>query len=65
MTAVFIHLFLGWSIVPIHRNKPNITYRKTSSISRSKAQNLNVSHLVLQLSLPNSLKPNVKLRMKM
>ena len=41
------------------------TYRKTSSISRSKPQNLNVSHLVLQLSLPNSLKPNVKLRMKM
>ena len=53
MTAVFILLFLGWSIVPIHRNKPNITYRKTSSISRSKPQNLNVSHLVLQLSLPN------------
>ena len=41
------------------------TYRKTSSISRTKPQNLNVSHLVLQLSLPNSLKPNVKLRMKM
>ena len=41
------------------------TYRKTSSISRTKPQNLNVSHLVLQLSLPNSLKTNVKLRMKM
>ena len=42
-----------------------VLYRKTSSISRTKPQNLNVSHLLLQLSLPNSLKPNVKLRMKM
>ena len=40
-------------------------YHKTSSISRTKSQNLNVSHLVLQLSLPNPLKPNVKLIMKM
>ena len=43
----------------------NLFYRKTSSISRTKSQNLNVCHLVLQLSLPNPLKPNVKLRMKM
>ena len=42
-------------------------YRKTSSISRTKFQNLNVSCplLHLQLSLPNPLKPGVKLRMKM
>ena len=40
-------------------------YRKTSSKNRTKSQNLNVSHFVLQLSLPNPLKPNVKLRMKM
>ena len=40
-------------------------HRKTPSISRTKAQNLNVSHLVLQLCLPNPLKPGVKLRMKM
>ena len=38
--------------------------RKASSISRTKSPNLNVSHLVLQLSLPNPLKPNVKLRME-
>ena len=43
----------------------DITYRKTSSLSRTKSQNFNVSHLVLQLTLPNPLKPNVKLRMKM
>ena len=39
--------------------------RKTSCISRPKSQNLNVSHLVLQLSLPNPMKPGVKSRMKM
>ena len=37
-------------------------YRKTSSISRTISPNVNVSCLVLQLSLPNSLKPGVKLR---
>ena len=40
-------------------------YRKTSSINRTKSQNLNVSCLLLQWSLPNPLKPGVKLRMKM
>ena len=40
-------------------------YRKTSSISRTKSQNLNVSNLVVQLSLLNPLKPGVKSRMKM
>ena len=40
-------------------------YRKTSSISRTKYQNLNVSCFLLQWSLPNPLKPGVKLRMKM
>ena len=41
------------------------SYRKTSCISRTKSQNLNVSHLLLQWSLPNALKPCVKLKMKM
>ena len=41
------------------------TYHKTSSISRKKSQNLNVSCILLQLSLLNPLKPCVKLRMKM
>ena len=40
-------------------------YRQTSNISRTKSQNLNVSRLVLQLSLPNPLKPGIKSRMKM
>ena len=42
-----------------------ILYRKTSSISHIKSKNLNVSHPVLQLSVPNPLKPGVKSRMKM
>ena len=40
-------------------------YCETSNISHTKSQNLNDSHLVLQLSLLNPLKPDVKLRMKM
>ena len=56
-----VHLWTeSYPICIFHNN-----YRKTSSISRTKSQNLNVSHLILQLSLPNPLKPNVKLRMKM
>ena len=42
-----------------------ITYRKVSNIRRTKSQNFNASRLILQLSLPNPLKPGVKLRMKM
>ena len=40
-------------------------YRKNSSISRTKSQNLNVFCLLLQWSFTNPLKPGVKLRMKM
>ena len=40
-------------------------YCQTSNISRTKHQNWNVSDLILQLSLPNPLKPSVKSRMKM
>ena len=41
------------------------SYRKTSSIIRTKSQNLNVSCILLQLSSLNPLKLGVKLRMKM
>ena len=40
-------------------------YRKVSNIRRTKCQNLNDSRLVLQLSVPNPLKPSVKSMMKM
>ena len=42
----------------------NFKYRQLSNIRRTKSQNLNVSCLVLQLSVPNPLKPSVKKRMK-
>ena len=42
-----------------------IIYRQVSNIRRTQSKNTNVSRLVLQLSLPNPLKPGVKLRMKM
>ena len=41
------------------------THHKISNIRRTKSPNLNVSRLVLQLSLPNPMKPGVKSRMKM
>ena len=46
-------------------NSWNETYCQTFNIRRTYSQNLNVSHLVLQMSLPDLLKPGVKSRMKM
>ena len=40
-------------------------YRKVSNTRRTKSQNLIASRPVLQLSLPNLLKPCIKSRMKM
>ena len=40
-------------------------YPQTFDIKQTKYQNLNISHLILQLSLPNPMKPDVKSRMKM
>ena len=42
-----------------------IIYRQTSNIRRTKTQNLNDSRLVLQLHLPNPLKPVIEAGMKM
>ena len=41
------------------------SYRKISNIRRTESPNLNVSRLVLQLSLPDPVKPCVQSRMKM
>ena len=35
-------------------------YRKVSNIRRTKCQNLNDSRLVLQLPVPNPVKPSIK-----
>ena len=48
-----------------HLMSRRLNYRKISNIRHTKFQHLNVSHLVLQLSLPNSLKPDVNQIMKM
>ena len=40
-------------------------YHQSSDIRHTQSKNLNVSCLVFQLSLPNPLKPDVKLKMKM
>ena len=42
----------------------DMKYHQTSYINHTKSQNLNVSNLVLEMTLPNPLKPGVKLRMK-
>ena len=68
--------FLQWSvntlvgyesffIIIIEWKYTKSTYRQVSNISRTKSQHLKDSRTVLQLSLPNPLKPDVKSRMKM
>ena len=49
-------------VLCIHTGIPD--YRQVSNIRRIEYQNLKVSCLVLQLSLPNLLKPCVQLRIK-
>ena len=46
-------------------NSTTPTHRQFSFIRRTQSQNINVSRLVLLLSLPNPLKPGVRMRMKM
>ena len=41
----------------------DLEYCQSSNIWHTKSQNLTVSHLILQLSLPNPLKPGVKSKM--
>ena len=48
-----------------NENIRQLHYRRIFYKSRTKCQNLNVPCLVLQLSLPNPLKPGVKPRMNM
>ena len=73
VTLYFINYDVAWLTlnkvsccqrVPGQLNNAQI-YRKTSSISRTKSQSLNVSCILAQLSSFNPLKPAVELRMKM
>ena len=49
----------------ITRNIQWDNYHKISNVSNTESQNLNDPRLVLQLSLPNPLKPGVTSRIKM
>ena len=77
-TMVLIGFFKSVAVIMFEKGNGNTTataqrnislpffiYRKVSNIRRAKCQNLNESRLVLQLSVPNPLKPNVKSIMKM
>ena len=64
-----MHLLLQLSATSVI-DWPMVTHRILSTIKllilgTPNPNTLNVSHLILQLSLPNPLKPDVKLRMKM
>ena len=56
---------ISFSRIELEQFPLPMEYRPISNISRTKSQNLNVSGLVLQVSLCNLLKPGVKSRMKM
>ena len=45
-----------------YKNTMSWTYRKICNIRRTQNQNLNDSRLIMQLPLPNPLKPGVKSR---
>ena len=49
-----VHICFGWQW-----NHVIVMYCQNSNIRCSKSRNVNVSHLILQLSLPNPLKPGV------
>ena len=58
--------YIVWIMsVILFRSQYINSYRKISNIRRTKSPTLNVSRLVTQLSLPNSMQPGVKSRMKM
>ena len=57
--------YLAFIIIMNHIKTCVFEYRKISNTRRTKSQNLNDSRLVLQLYLPNQLKPGVKSRMQM
>ena len=51
--------------IPDSGSWQNPNYRKISNITRTKSKHLNTSRIILQLSMPNPLKPGDKSRMKM
>ena len=65
-TSVFSFFNQSFEVDVMPYDALPLRYRRTSNIRCTKSQSLtNVSHFILQLSLPNPLKPCVKSRMKM
>ena len=67
MNSIFSRRDMVLQTCPLHEPQPGEgkqIYRQFSNISGTQSPNINVSHLVLQLSLPNPLKSGVKSRMK-
>ena len=64
MSSHWLNPYPEWSLDP-YQMLYHVSYCQTSNISCTKSQNINASCLVLQLSLPNPLKPGIKLRIKM
>ena len=62
--CIYILAFINRLLI-IHLENLKSAYCKISNISCTKSQNLNDSRFVLQLSMPNPLKPGVKSRMNM
>ena len=57
-------VYNSWGVLYIATNLAfvlvTLMYRETSSIKRTKSPNLNISRLFFQLSMPNPLKPGIK-----
>ena len=58
-TIMVAWLLMTW------QSKETLSYRQVSNISRTKSQHLKDSRTALQLSLTNTLKPDVESKMKM
>ena len=65
LTSLAIWISIDTVKIAKINSEQNHIYHQISNIRCTKSQNLNVSSLIMHLSLPNLLKPCVNLKMKM
>ena len=65
MKSQQINVYLGSGLIHVTGVIKINMYHQTPNTRHTKSLNFNVSRLILQLSLPNPLKPGIKYRMKM
>ena len=65
LNVIYMNMIYVIEVNSTEKTKGLHHYRKTSSISRTESQSLNVSCILAQLSSLNPLKPAVELRMKL